>query len=173
MLMKSTVHCVSLAISMVCSAAFAQQPRPPSQQLDELDKRIKSLENQVRSLQGRTAYKWASLDCNTGKYDEFLFSSGSLTFFASCSKIEPYLEGHRITITLGNPHSFNFSGVKGTLYYGTDFGDALSRPVEVSFTDVIRSGSWTTLQIVVNPSKVEHMRYLGLELNSQTASPTR
>ena len=122
---------------------------------------------------GPDTYKWASLDCNTGKYDEFLFGSGALVFFASCSKIEPYLEGHRVTITVGNPHSFNFSGVKGNLYYGTDFADAMSRQVEVSFTDVIRSGAWTTLQIIVNPSKAEQMRYIGLELSSQTASPTR
>jgi hypothetical protein len=171
--MKATLPCVFLALSILSASTHAQQQRAPSQQLDELDRKVKALETQVRSLQGRTAYKWASLDCNTGKYDEFLFSSGALVFFASCSKIEPYLEGHRITVTLGNPHSFNFSGVKGTLYYGTDFADALSRPVEVSFTDVIRAGSWTTLQIVVNPSRVEHMRYLGLELNSQTVTPTR
>jgi hypothetical protein len=171
--MSTSFPLAPLAVCLLATSAAAQQPRTLSQQLEDQDKRLRILESQVRNLQNRTAYKWASLDCNTGKYDEFLFTTGALVFFASCSKIEPYLEGHRITVTIGNPHTFNFSGVKGTLYYGTDFTDALARQVEVSFPEVIRSGSWTTIQIVVNPSKVEHMRYVGLELNSQTASPAR
>ena len=168
----------AVAFLTTTSQVVAQQtrPRPDAQQHsanEELDRRLKLLELQVRSLQARTPHRYASLDCNSGKYDEFLFSSGTLVFLASCTKIEPYLEGHRVTLSIGNPHSFNFSNVKGKLSYGKDWADALERQVEVSMTDSVRAASWTSITVIVNPSKTEQMRYLGLELNAETASATR
>jgi hypothetical protein len=168
----------ALLSSLLPAVAVAQQPRQnnPGTQAsvtDDHERRIKLLEAQVRSLQTRTTYRYAALDCNTGKYDEFLFLSGNLVFLASCTKIEPYLEGHRVTISVGNPHFFNFSNVKGTHSYGKDWADAIERNVEVSMTDSIRAGSWTTVTVIINPSKPEQLRYLGLELNAQSASATR
>jgi hypothetical protein len=154
----------------LAGSSLAQTPKPT---VEDLERRIRSLELQVRGLQTRTATKYASVDCNTGKFDEFQFSGGTLILFASCTKIEPYLEGHRITLSIGNPHSFSFSNVKGNLSYGKDWVEALERQVEVSLVDPLRAGAWTTINVTVNPSKPEQMRYIGLELNSQTAVSTR
>lgn len=178
MLKNLLLLATGFTVLVSASQVVAQQsrPRPDSQQspgTEELERRLKVLETQVRGLQSRTAYKFASLDCNTGKYDEFLFSGGTLVFLASCTKIEPYLEGHRVTLSIGNPHSFNFSSVKGSLSYGKDWADAVERQVEVSVTDSVRAGSWTSITVIINPSKPEQMRYLGLEMTAQVASATR
>jgi hypothetical protein len=159
----AAVSCILISIS----DAHAQATKPGASETAavtpaELERRIKMLEFQVRGLQGRVAYKYASLDCNTGKYDEFQFDSGSLVFFAACSKIEPYLEGHKITVSIGNPYTFTFSNVKGLLNYGKDWADSLQKKVDVSMTETLRGGAWNTIVITVNPSKPEEMRYLGL-----------
>ena len=163
------------AISLVGSSSIVQttpkNSTPPA--LADPERRLKVLEFQVKSLQSRVAYRSAGLDCNTGKYDEFLFKRGSLVFFAACTKIEPYLEGHRITLSIGNPHSFNFSNVKGALNYGTDWADSIEKKIDISITETIRSASWTSVTITVNPSKTEDMRYLELSLNAETAGATR
>jgi len=159
----------TLAFSL---GAIAQVPLRTAQPGD-LERRIQILENQIKSLNRRVAFRFAELNCNSGKYDEFMFDSGALVFFAACTKIEPYLEGHKITISIGNPHSFNFSNVKGTLSYGRDLVDSLERRVEVSITETIRAGTWNTIVVTVNPSKAEDMRYLGLTLEASTAGSGR
>ena len=154
----------------------ASQPPPKSEAIpvnQDHDRRIRSLEAQVRYLQTRVSYKLATLDCNTGKYDEFQFTGGTLTYFAACTKIEPYLEGHKITLSIGNPYAFTFSNVKGNLNYGKDWPDASDKKVEVSFTESLRGGAWNTLVVTVNPSKPEEMRVLYIELNAQTAGSGR
>jgi len=66
-----------------------------------------------------------------------MFDNGALVFFAACTKIEPYLEGHKITISIGNPHAFNFSNVKGALSYGKS--DRLIREEDRGLNDGVRS----------------------------------
>ena len=163
----------SLLVGLV-AATIAQAQKPPPTTTDriaELEDRLKFLQNQLTSLQSRVAYGFASLDCNTRKYDEFQFDSSKLVFFASCQKIEPYLEGHRITLHIGNPYAFNFSSIKGKLGYGKDILDAFSKKIEVSTPDSIRAGTWHVLTVIINPSKAEEMRNLILELSAETASP--
>lgn len=163
--------------SSVCAQAAVSKPSQPPPKSEAVpvnpdhDRRIKSLEAQVRFLQTRVSHKVATLDCNTGKYDEFQFTGGTLTYFAACTKIEPYLEGHKITISIGNPYAFTFSNVKGSLNYGKDWID--SKQVDVSFTESLRGGAWNTLVVTVNPSKPEEMRVLYIELNAQTAGSGR
>lgn len=162
-----------LSLSGTKVAAQTTPKNPTVSTTHETERRLKALEFQVRSLQSRVAYRSATLDCNTGKYDEFLFETGALVFFAACTKIEPYLEGHRITVSVGNPHAFSFSNVKGALNYGKDWVDSLEKKVDVSITDAIRGASWTTVVMIVNPSKAEDMRYLSLSLNAETAGNVR
>ncbi|MBL8525567.1 MAG: hypothetical protein JNN20_17950 [Betaproteobacteria bacterium] len=181
--MKRVSHlAISVALTIAhTNSVFAQTPagKPPPAKSEAAptnqgyERRIRSLEAQVRSLQSRVAYKFATLDCNTGKYDEFQFAGGSLTYFAACTKIEPYLEGHKITISIGNPYAFTFSNVKGSLNYGKDWEDQADKKVEISFTDTLRGGAWNTLVVTVNPSKPEEMRLLNIELNAQTAGSGR
>ena len=135
----------------------------------ELQRSVKVIELQLENLQGRVASKYAPLDCNTGNFTEFQLQTGSLPFLANCTKIEPYLEGHKVTVNIGNPYTFAFSKVQGFRYYGRDLTEALKSAKEVSITETLKSGAWTTIVITVNPSKVEDMRFLLLELEAKTA----
>lgn len=175
--MKKIAPALLSAALLAPVAAVAQSEKPARQDstsvVSDLQRRIESLERRVNALNSRVTYRFAVLDCNSGKYDEFLMTTSVLPLFASCTKIEPYLEGHRIILSIGNPHSFHFNQVKGSLNYGKDVADSFGRHAEVLPTDGIRAGSWTTVIILVNPSRPEEMRYLSLEIGAQMAVPTR
>jgi hypothetical protein len=143
--MQLKVLALLVSFSIASGTALAQasaSTRSPT--IQDLEKKVQALEGQLNAVRNRVAYRLASLDCNLGKYDEFLFETGSLTFFAACNKIEPYLEGHRVTIAIGNPYAFSFKNIKGKLGYGKDFGDALVQNAEVNTHESLRPGSWNT-----------------------------
>jgi hypothetical protein len=74
----------------------SKQEQPAA--LQDQEQRIQALEAQLKFLQSRVPYKYASLDCNGGKYDELQAAGGTLVFFVACTKVEPFLEGHRIIL---------------------------------------------------------------------------
>jgi len=170
----------ALLMAGPCTPVEAQ-PAPPKGQrapaeqrsvtdrLADLEQQLATLRSRVNTLSRRIGYDLASLDCNSKKYVEFRFEDSHLIFFASCKAIEPYLEGHKVQISIGNPHSFNFSNVKGNLGYGKTIVGAADQKVEISLTESIRAGSWHTITVIVNPSKAEDMRELILELKAETA----
>lgn len=176
-----SVVVIMLASALVFSLtaiASAQKPAPKGQpaapdRLAELEQQIKWLQSRINDLTGKIPYGFASLDCNSKKYVEFRFEESHLVFFASCQNVEPYLEGHRVLLEIGNPYSFNFSNVKGRLQYGKTLVEAVKQQVEISPTDMLRSGAWQSLTVIVNPSKPEDLRKLWLELKAETAGATR
>jgi hypothetical protein len=89
--------------------------------------------------------------------------------FVSCKNIEPYMEGHRLTVQIGNPHSFNFGGISGRV----DYGNLLEKSVELSYAGDLAAGRWTTITVVINPSKPEDLRLLWLYLSASSVAPGR
>lgn len=170
---------LTVALTLSIGTASAQTPRPErsesslQQRITELEKRVERLETEVRILSVRIPYRTATLDCDNGRYAEFLPESSSIVLFASCAKIEPYLEGHQVTLNIGNPSTFNLNNISGNLYYGKDIVDAFSRSVPVSTTESLRFGVWTRIVVTVNPSKAEDMRHLELSIKSTSVGPGR
>ncbi len=179
------VAVVILVPALVLSLApfTSAQKKPPQSQpaapdrITELEKQIGILREQIRILRSaitnlmpsRTAY----LDCNSKKYVELRFAEGALVFFAACVNVEPYLEGHKVHLRIGNPHSFDFSDLKGRLHYGKTFEDAFNQEVEVSPTETLRGGTWLLVTVIINPSKPEDLREVWLELDATSAIGSR
>lgn len=143
------------------------------ERLAELKQQIEGLRSRINDLAGKIPYSAAFLNCNSKKYVEFRFDGSHLVFFASCENVEPYLEGHKLLLKIGNPYSFNFSNVQGRLQYGKTLVEAVNQQVEISPTETFRSGTWQSLTVIINPSKPEDLRVLWLELQAETAGATR
>jgi hypothetical protein len=92
-----------------------------------------------------------------------------MVFLAACTNVEPYLEGHKITIEVNNPYATRFSNLSGTLGYGRTVDEAFTRTVEISTTQSLSPGAWTTFTVIVNPSKAEDIRYLEFNLKAANA----
>src|SRR5258708_23696899 len=102
---------ISAAVAMLMcnpSIGLAQTPKenkpPPLSQAET----NAALDYRLQILEARVEASFANLDCNTHNFDSFIMQSPKMLMFASCKNIEPYLEGHRLTIQIGNPYTFSF-----------------------------------------------------------------
>jgi hypothetical protein len=177
--MKRALLILSTLGLLIANHAFGQTPapavpkpvtpKPATTETAQLEAKARVLEVQVRSLQSRVRYKGASLDCDSKGFTEFQLETSTLVFLAACSNIEPYLEGHKITIDVSNPYAIRFSTLSGTLGYGKTPEQSFERTTEVTTTQSLAPGVWTPITIIVNPSKPEDLRYLELNLRSASA----
>ena len=84
----------------------------------------------------------------------------------SCSRIEPYLEGHKVTLNIGNPYAADIRNLSITLSYGKDFQEVLyGKNVKINHSDRLPAGQWTPVVITLNPSKSEQLRHIGVEVD--------
>ena len=89
----------------------------------------------------------------------------------SCKDVKPFLEGHKISLAIGNPYAADFGGVEVTVYFGKDVEEAFSkhRVVRVPLNGKLKAGSWTRIEVALNPSKVEDLRLLAVSINVDEA----
>jgi hypothetical protein len=71
------------------------------------------------------------------------------------TNIQPYANGTRVTILFGNPTSANLNGTKATFEWGKVDSqgivkDDTVKSREVSFTESLTAGSWTTIHVVLD-----------------------
>jgi hypothetical protein len=173
---------------------IAQQPaarkaeQATTKASSELEGRIAKLETAVEMLEAkllgqrgiqndiplRVPSRGAFLDCDSGGYSESLPDNGHLLFLISCETVEPYLEGYRITLAIGNPHSVSFKNAKGTFGYGEELYEAVvKQKISWSTTDQIRSGAWNRVQVTINPASAKDLRNTYVRFEVETASLTR
>ena len=82
-------------------------------------------------------------------------------------RVEPYLDGFKITFRVGNPTSATLNGFNAKITWGPKLDASASnqpspREVEVKFTESIRSGAWAYVSANVAPAKPEEVRRIGI-----------
>jgi hypothetical protein len=166
--------------------------KEPKTQPATLAERVKSLEEQVKALEDTMSSFALSvvkmtgtlsdsltdatkppgsqpvlLDCDGHKYQEVHSKGSGLIFLVTCADIEPYLEGHRVRLDIGNPYFVAFKGFQGTLTYGGLYKADVSSPED------LRAGYWNRVTVNVNPSKPSDMGLVYFEMQVDTASMGR
>jgi hypothetical protein len=125
-----------------------------------LEKRVDELSSLVVKLGVSLLQTNAPLDCNGHAAAPVRVHDGALIVFVSCLKIEPYLEGHKVTLKFGNPYSAQFSGFSGSLFYGG--GTERFGAAEFSSPNEVGGGRWVEHSVIINPSDPGQMRELAL-----------
>lgn len=150
-----------------------QQATPPPKPLPE---RVKSVENSAARLWARvfqlSPVIYPELNCNTGSYTEASPENSRLTFPVACEKIEPYLEGFRITIVIGNPYAMRYSDVTGVLYNGKDYS-SVDLENGAPFTLRLESGVWNRTTVTLNPVATPDVRTIILAFKLNTTGAGR
>lgn len=145
-----------------------------------LEPRIASLEAQIKKLtaaleeaksQNEAQGEWLNglsasippttyvdLDCANGKYSQMQAATGFAMFFVKCSKIEPYLEGFKVTVSIGNPYGISFTDFTGQIGYGATFADAAKQKATMSSTATFAPGVWTNVVVTLNPAAAKDVR---------------
>ncbi|MFM9865604.1 MAG: hypothetical protein ACKVRO_18585 [Micropepsaceae bacterium] len=144
-------------------------------ELDDLRSRVSSLEVFQKSLEWQVkdlTEQRAELTTEPG-YSLLRNSFG--VFPISYNKAVPYLDGHKIYLDVGNPTNMRFVGAKIVVEYGSpaprtadgklDFANwgeyrAGRREYETSVTNEFAPGWYTTIELIITPSKPEQVREL-------------
>jgi len=178
---ESVISIFSLACLVGFCAIASHAQQKPSGQSGETE-RVKKLEERVAAMADLVdillrddppAMAW--LDCTDKNFREVRLTGSALSVFVACDTIEPYLEGHRVKLRIGNPYAFDFLGLKGFLWHGQERLETLNsqRKTEISSTQRLRSGTWLPVEVAINPSKPSEFREIGVTLSIETVSPVQ
>jgi hypothetical protein len=152
-----------------------------------LRKQIESLREQVTSLQNNMAsnsldvyklkHEVAEFDPSSpGPYERVDTSVGPL--LVSIGKVEPYLDGYKVGLEIGNPLSVTFNGFDiqaawGPRYkIGQNYAKWLVARQEkkISLTDRLSPGRWTPIEIILPSTESKDFGYLSIQLTVNNLS---
>jgi hypothetical protein len=163
-----------IIIGLAASWAVAQRRGANNApDLAALEKRITALESRVGRLEYASSKNLtAELDVSDPKgYQRLTNDSG--TFLVSLAKVEKYLDGYKITISIGNITTATFNGFDLTLKSGTKeppFSDAwiswyktLKTKTE-TYTQDLKPGLWNDVEIIIIPASPYELGYLQLKI---------
>lgn len=147
-----------------------------------------------RTLQEKTAV----IDPHSKGYSVLDTGRGSLLIF--CDGVEPFLDGYRIKLRLGNPLYMRFSGFKLKFKFGHKppelptkentkeeelvkafekwpkdseaWKKSLSH-AEESYTDDLSPGTWTSVEAVLPEAKAEDITYIEVGIETDRISLTK
>jgi hypothetical protein len=104
----------------------------------------------------------ASLSGSTKGFELAKTEYGS--FLVSLVDVQPYLDGFKVTLSIGNPLYADITDGTISVKYGTSSTDSLST-VSQPIDQPIAGGHWTDVVITVAPAKVEQLDYIGVSLD--------
>jgi hypothetical protein len=102
------------------------------------------------------------LDCTKKKYSFVSPGSTTVLFMVTCDTVEPYLEGYRVRLSVGNPFRAAFSDVTGEVHYGDSPMAAIDQKVVLPVVPRLSPGLWTRLEVVIPRASAKDVRYLYL-----------
>lgn len=76
------------------------------------------------------------------------------------SKVEPVLDGYRMTLRIGNPHSAVVNTSTLTVVWG---GEHLK---EQQIVDSLPAGKWADVVIVLTPATAEQVKGVGISIDN-------
>jgi len=106
--------------------------------------------------------KPASLSGTTKGFELAKTEYGS--FLVSLAGVEPYLDGFRVTLSIGNPLDADITDGTISIKFGTSPTDTL-RTVSQNIDEPIAGGHWTNTVVIIAPAKAEQLDYMGVSLN--------
>jgi hypothetical protein len=107
-------------------------------------------------------------------------SNGS--FLVSLESIEPYLDGYRVVLNLGNPSAASYSGYTLKVRWGPAYNwsqytadsyekwQKAVREKEIPFTDSLRGGTWNRAVFIASPTAKDELGFVQVSLETKTVS---
>jgi hypothetical protein len=150
----------------------------------DLQKQIEFKSAEIGTLDGRTAamnsvletfvaempsnYRSAELDATEKAFTRVDSAFGPL--FVVCEGAEPYLDGYKVHLKIGNPSSATYKGVSMFISWATAKPE-VNKPEFVNwsksihkklfeFPDPIQPGDWNKIDVILSPAKPEELRYI-------------
>ena len=133
--------------------------------------------------------KYAVIDPNGQGFATVESNNG--TFLVSCKAAEAHLDGHKLTLNIGNPYFMTYSGFTLRVKFGTrppeypkdatpeqlaewqkanaEWQKTLKQK-ELAFTEELAAGAWTKAEMILAPSKPEEVGHVSISMTTNKVS---
>ena len=153
----------------------------------ELEQKLSGVETRINEMQSTVDYqrtKMARYQVEKDRYSKVYLDTSSKgfqrldtncgTFWIMLDDIEPYPNGYKLVLSIGNPYYAVFSGMKTRARWGSAF-DAKASEKDVSayeawektlkekeetVTHELRPGTWNKMTVILAPAKPEDLAYV-------------
>jgi hypothetical protein len=207
--MKENLSAISLVVAMIAlgsSALTLMQarnlgnltPAPSAATSSEYESRIAALQRDLQKqrsdfegfrqafqslansggLSGRN--KIVVLDPASKSYGRIDTDNGF--FLVSCQDVQPYLDGYKVTLHVGNPLGVRFVGFKITAQWGPRYTVAANddgswgrwraglKATDFSFTDTLEVGRWNEVELVLAQTTANQVGHIQVSLETNVVS---
>jgi hypothetical protein len=160
----------------------------------ELEKKLSGQETRINELQSTVSYqrnKMARLQAEKDRYGKVYLDTSSKgfqrldtncgTFWVMLDDIEPYPNGYKFVLSVGNPYYAIFTGMKTSVRWGRAFETKGSekeidanayeawektlKGKEETFANELRPGTWNKMTIILAPANAEDLAYVEFSMS--------
>jgi hypothetical protein len=105
--------------------------------------------------------------------------AGLGSFYVLVKSIVPYGGGHRITLNLGNPSEFTYSGLRMRVEYGPQRPGSYEgmeewtsriKTKEVLMARELKPGYWKEVEVALSPSQGDRLEHVALSVDAAELS---
>jgi hypothetical protein len=136
------------------------------QDISQLKSDVKKDEEAVLFLLGKInetdGIKPASLSGTTKGFELARTDYGS--FLVSLVDVQPYLDGYKVTLSIGNPLDADVTDGTISVKFGPSEADSLNT-VSQAIEEPLAGGHWTNVSVTIAPARAEQLGYMGVSLD--------
>lgn len=174
------------SIQAATTSATQKELKEVLAQIADLKEKLKKLESSNLRLSFQLSYlqnrnRTVSLDpASPKKYQRFDSQDGF--FVVSFENAEPYLDGYRVAIEIGNLSSARYVGFKLDTTWGPRYDweksteesykkwEELRQKKEFTFTNPLLPGTWNKVELILPATKASQVGFIELSITTDTIS---
>ena len=158
----------------------ADLPFAKESDVQTLRERVSKLEGRVFAIEYANSLHAAAWFDPTGDKSYQRVDTDVASFLVVLQHVQPYLDGQRVTLLIGNPNNVVFSGLEIHAMWTKRVPDAKLAPQQlekawneynssqreknITLTDTLRPGYWNKVSFTVAPAKADDFGALGIGL---------
>lgn len=148
--------------------------------VDALAKKVAALQIELWDLEAKvSAYDEAPVSCD--EYGWVRVDADAGIFLVQCENAQPYLQGYKIWLSVGNLGSATYPNVTLTAEWTADSGpnaDILGDPTKIRrvvehLNQDIQPGTWNRVELILAPATAAQLSHLRISLATPTISLRR
>jgi outer membrane murein-binding lipoprotein Lpp len=162
-----TVYCVSCSVPADQSqeqAALATKVSTLQSRIDSLTTQTDALAKSVDLLRN-DANRYQTIFLNTGDKGYNRLDTTEGTFLIALANVEPYADGYKLKLEIGNPFTATYSGFAINATWG-------AHNQTISYPQKLLPATWNSIFLILTPAQKEDLAFITISLSTQTVSLT-
>jgi len=169
-----------MAVALMISGCTDSRTSELEQKMSDMGTRLNEMQSTVDYQRTKMArfqvekdrYSKVYLDTSSKGFQRLDTNCG--TFWVMLDDIEPYPDGYKLVLSIGNPYYAIFSGMKTLTRWGPAFDGNVSekdvsayeawektlKEKEGTVTHALRPGTWNKMTVILAPAKQEDLAYV-------------